>query len=417
MEVVAHLSESYRDVARTRIRGGERAAGRSAGVVTVLLAALTGWAGTVPVHLSWTDDPHTTLSVAWERESAGRGTVRYGATTNYSHSVSDCGGYWEYDYAVPSNASGRVVCAFHDSAQTNWHNNYEYNWQALLGRFAVNPSEPIAGQVVTVRYDKVVGPLAASTQIYAHIGFNDWAVTEEDDTPLTYDAGRDRWSCTVLLPSYAEKLNLAFHDGTTYDNNYGMDWSIAVTGAYKATPWTPLPVMWPGTPVLSPPPTPGPMDLAIVFGDEYGDRPDDASFSYAGYDFGQGIYYIGTNSATFSPVVGARLSQFDGSNQTPCVSANDDGNRRTDRWEASLPWSSLNAPSGVDSLDAILVAGIIGSSSVVSNDRYLSSTFIGQLAYGDHEHLYRRRSGRRNFLFHQGNLRAVAVMRALPKRF
>ena len=121
-----------------------------------------------------------------------------------------------------------------------------------------------------------------------------------------------------------------------------------------------------------------PMDIAIVFGDEYGDSVDYTNFMYAGYDFGQGIYYIGTNSLQFSPLPGARLSQFDGTGGIPCVSDDDDGNRQTDRWEAAIPWSALNAPSGAVSLARLMVAGVIASDAVSGNNRYLSATYVGE---------------------------------------
>jgi hypothetical protein len=128
-----------------------------------------------------------------------------------------------------------------------------------------------------------------------------------------------------------------------------------------------------------------PMDLAIVLGDEYGDAADYYNFTYPAptwYDFGQGIYYIGTNSSSFVAVSGARLSQFDGSDSVAVTNTDQDLNRQTDRWEASLPWSSLNATGGIDTLNSFYVAGVIASASTNGNDRYLSATYVGQRTYG-----------------------------------
>jgi len=124
-----------------------------------------------------------------------------------------------------------------------------------------------------------------------------------------------------------------------------------------------------------------PMDVAIVYGDEYGDDPDYTNFTYGGYDFGQGIFYIGTNSSNFVVMPGSRLSQFDGAGTSACAGTDDDGNRRTDRWEASLPWGSLGA-SGIDDVDWLTVAGAIASSSTNGKDRYLSAAFVAERSLG-----------------------------------
>ncbi len=120
-----------------------------------------------------------------------------------------------------------------------------------------------------------------------------------------------------------------------------------------------------------------PLDIAIVLGSEWGDGPAYTNFDYGGYNFGQGIYYIGTNSASFVPVSAAGLSQFDGTGTVACAANDADGNEWTDRWEARLPWSLLNVTSGVAGLDNILLAGVIASASTNGSDRYLSSTWLG----------------------------------------
>ncbi len=125
-----------------------------------------------------------------------------------------------------------------------------------------------------------------------------------------------------------------------------------------------------------------PMDLAIVFGDEYGDAADYTNFTYGGYDFGQGLYYVGTNSTAFVPVPGAILSQFDGSNSVACATADDDGDRFTERWEARIPWTAVNAAGGITNMHCLLVAGVAASAGVSGNNRYLSATCIGQAADG-----------------------------------
>jgi len=125
-----------------------------------------------------------------------------------------------------------------------------------------------------------------------------------------------------------------------------------------------------------------PMDIAIILGNEYADGVAYTNFTHGGYNFGQGIWYIGTNSSAFVAVAGAQLAQFDNTNFIPCVTDDDDANPETERWEASLPWSALNAPSNFDSIGLIHAAGVIASDSVTGNDRYLSATYLGRSALG-----------------------------------
>lgn len=49
------------------------------------------------------------------------------------------------------------------------------------------------------------------------------------------------------------------------------------------------------------------------------------------------------------------------------------------RWECAIPWSSLNASNGVDSITNCSLSGLIVSSSVNTNsvDRYISGKYVG----------------------------------------
>lgn len=121
-----------------------------------------------------------------------------------------------------------------------------------------------------------------------------------------------------------------------------------------------------------------PVDLAILIGDEYGDGIYPNFNVGTGYDHGQGIYSLG--ASTFDPVAGAVLSQFDGSGTNATVSADDDGgDRQTDRWEARIPWTALNA-AGVADLSDLRISGLILSDYADGVDRYLSGNFLGSQA-------------------------------------
>jgi serine protease len=116
-----------------------------------------------------------------------------------------------------------------------------------------------------------------------------------------------------------------------------------------------------------------PMDLAIVLGDEYGDG---TFFDFElgnGYNFGQGIFYLSATS--FVAVAGSRLAQFDGTGTNAVLTVNDDTNRLTDRWEASIPWGSLGA-AGPQAVTSLWVAGVFASDGENAPDRYLSGNVL-----------------------------------------
>jgi hypothetical protein len=116
-----------------------------------------------------------------------------------------------------------------------------------------------------------------------------------------------------------------------------------------------------------------PMDFAVVLGDEWGDGtyPD---FNLGnGYNFGQGLFYLSATS--FVPVANSRLAQYDGTGTNAAISVNDDTNRLTDRWEASIPWASLGA-AGSHSITSLWVAGVIASDEAYPPDRYLSGNVL-----------------------------------------
>jgi len=98
----------------------------------------------------------------------------------------------------------------------------------------VSPAAPIAGQPVTVTYDKSDGPLAASPNIRLHRGMNGWSPVASPDPVMTRDAVTGTYSWTFLAPESAYALDFAFNSvesPTLWDNNSGLDWHFAVTAA------------------------------------------------------------------------------------------------------------------------------------------------------------------------------------------
>jgi hypothetical protein len=116
-------------------------------------------------------------------------------------------------------------------------------------------------------------------------------------------------------------------------------------------------------------------DIAIVLGDEHGDGTFPSLNLGNGYDMGQGVFALGPPA--FGAVPGSRLSQFDGALTNAAAGEDDDGNRSTDRWECSIPWTSLNA-IGMHQVGTCHVAGVIVNSSTNGADRYLSGNVLAR---------------------------------------
>jgi len=121
------------------------------------------------------------------------------------------------------------------------------------------------------------------------------------------------------------------------------------------------------------------VDVAILLGDVYGDGTFTNFNMYdpAGFQFGQGVYYLNSGGSNFWPMDSAKLSQFDGIGTTACTSTWDSGSRIMTRWECALPWDSLNASNGIDSITNCYLSGLIVSSSTTNNDRYISGQYLG----------------------------------------
>jgi hypothetical protein len=60
------------------------------------------------------------------------------------------------------------------------------------------------------------------------------------------------------------------------------------------------------------------------------------------------------------------------------ASSDDDGNRLTDRWQASIPWTSLGSTNGINGITNMWLYGLIVSDGTNGNDRYISGNYLGQ---------------------------------------
>ena len=98
----------------------------------------------------------------------------------------------------------------------------------VLGRVAVEPNPPVAGQELTIRYEAKGGALNGSTQLTLQYGVNGWAGATGQ--PMT-NSGAEHWQTKLVLPPRIGELDFAFTDGTRWDNNSGRDWRLPAKAA------------------------------------------------------------------------------------------------------------------------------------------------------------------------------------------
>ena len=104
-------------------------------------------------------------------------------------------------------------------------------------RVTVEPDPPQAGQNVTISYDPTGGPLASSSPLYLHYGFDGWDLVVDPDPPMAWQSADEVWRITVPVISTATQLDLVFRDDLGHwDNNNGQDWHFAVEGGGPGDP-------------------------------------------------------------------------------------------------------------------------------------------------------------------------------------
>jgi len=104
----------------------------------------------------------------------------------------------------------------------------------LASSCTLSPTKPIAGQLVTLTYDKAGGPLAGSDNIKIHRGINGWGPVSGPDQTLTKDAKTGLYTLTYRVSEAAYQIDFAFNGvemASTWDNNSGADWHFPIEPA------------------------------------------------------------------------------------------------------------------------------------------------------------------------------------------
>lgn len=155
------------------------------------------------------------------------------------------GGYpdiWTYNVeSVPSNAASAIV--WFEGADSTVDSNDGSNWSTSI-RDCYAPVGPSAAQTVPaqpgdcnpilIRYQPNEGPLQGASQVYIHIGHDDWQDVITNNTAMTPDGYN--WEYTYTPDAGIEQINVVFNDGTTWDNHGGLDWNFTVTNCAGPIP-------------------------------------------------------------------------------------------------------------------------------------------------------------------------------------
>ncbi|MCX6895493.1 MAG: carbohydrate-binding protein, partial [Verrucomicrobia bacterium] len=115
------------------------------------------------------------------------------------------------------------------------------NTNGCNGRVCIAPVPPVQGSNVTVMYYQTGGPIASSTNVHIHLGWNNWASVLSPDPLMTFNAASNRWEFTTAAAAFATQLDVVFNNGSgAWDNNSGSDWHFAVqTNGVTPTPQAP----------------------------------------------------------------------------------------------------------------------------------------------------------------------------------
>jgi hypothetical protein len=95
----------------------------------------------------------------------------------------------------------------------------------------LSPTNPVAGQSLTVTYNPVGRPIASATNVNIHYGYNQNITANWTPLPgMAMSKTGSNWTYTYTIPSNATTVAMVFNNGSgTWDNNGGGNWNFNVT--------------------------------------------------------------------------------------------------------------------------------------------------------------------------------------------
>jgi len=144
------------------------------------------------------------------------------------------GGTSVFTFATVTNNAPSITVYFQSNDESITDNRSGLNWSATIrdcdapvGPSSATFSNAPACQAVTVDYRPNSNPLQSATQVFAHVGFNNWS-TVLASQPMT-KISNNLWRISINPLTNATQLDLVFNNGAaTWDNNGGADWHFAL---------------------------------------------------------------------------------------------------------------------------------------------------------------------------------------------
>jgi len=145
---------------------------------------------------------------------------------------------WEYGFTATNNSPSATVW-FHNTGSSKIDSRGGLNWSTSIrdcdaptGPGSVTFSNAPVTEPVIITYHPNAGVIQDAEQIYAHIGFNDWAPVLDDVSMSRIDD--NNWQYSIVPIEDSTNINVVFNDGaSTWDNNSGSNWNFTVTGAVE----------------------------------------------------------------------------------------------------------------------------------------------------------------------------------------
>lgn len=151
---------------------------------------------------------------------------------------------------VPDNAPSATIY-FQNDAETLTDNRSGQNWSTTIrdcdaptGPSSATFSNAPACEPVAIDYRPNSHALQTATQVYAHVGFDDYAIVWPGQ--VMTKISNNLWRITLAPTTDVSQIDVVFNNGAgTWDNNSGADWAFPlnvcagpepVTGFYITTP-------------------------------------------------------------------------------------------------------------------------------------------------------------------------------------
>ena len=145
---------------------------------------------------------------------------------------------WICSYSDFPGGTRGLNYVFTDGTGTTWDNNFSKDWYVAVGCHSTmdfTPAQPTGCSQVTFTYQAADGPLATATQVFAHVGQNNWELIVDPDIKLT-SQGNGVWSGSYSLRDPAYSLNVCFNDGQGgWDTHYNNNWNVNVQDCHTNT--------------------------------------------------------------------------------------------------------------------------------------------------------------------------------------